>query len=449
MKIKRNHDKIIDELARTHEYLLLSIVYNLFSDKDYSTFDIPKEAQNGTTFIATIAAKSKIYNYKKCLSIVIKRNNLTIGKKFNTKMNFEDIKDIIKEMKGISKGKAKGYYMYMLLFFFSKHIFMGETVEKLREICKTDIVNYTTHLKKRGAPKPRIELHEELKGTKTETLFQDFIWEYRSVKNYFLPSKIIDVQRKLGCSYNPVKKTFGNVKRGALIFLMHHFNLLAKQHDELIKLTYNKMDIEKNTKETLEDLQKLRNGYIADKERTLKLKSAMKSLKKENKRLNEQVLKKIDKSSNRDLENRVHNLQKENNYNLSRIEKMEEQIALLEEEKKLNKNLVDDIVIDEKPPTKGLELPEYQNIVVMGGRWNSTNRKEVCDYLATNEVDFIEADKTLRHFDRIAHADIIFYDTTYNGHDYYYKAKKCNAVFYHINHSNLLEFKKIFENIES
>ena len=67
--------------------------------------------------------------------------------------------------------------------------------------------------------------------------------------------------------------------------------------------------------------------------------------------------------------------------------------------------------------------------------------------VTTNEVEFIEADKTLRHWDRIKNADIIFYDTSYNAHSYYYKAKKLGSVFYHVNCSNLLEFEKIFERI--
>ena len=172
-------------------------------------------------------------------------------------------------------------------------------------------------------------------------------------------------------------------------------------------------------------------------------------MKKENIRLDKRVIKKIEKGNNIELEKQLHKLQKENNYNLSRLEKLEEQLAIFEEEKKLNENLQDNLQIDEKPKTTEPDLPEYQNIVIMGGRWNSKNRKEVIEYLTTNEVEFIDADKSLRYFDKITNADIIFFDTSYNGHDYYYKAKKLGSEFYHINHSNLLEFKKIFEKEET
>ena len=133
------------------------------------------------------------------------------------------------------------------------------------------------------------------------------------------------------------------------------------------------------------------------------------------------------------------------NYLLSRIEKLEEQVAIYEEEKRLNEELSENIDIKEKTVQKQKDKPEYTNIVVLGGRWTSDNRKKIIQYLPDNEIEFIEADKTLRNFDKIANSDIIFFDTSYHGHSYYYKVKKCRGEFYHINASNLMDFEKIFE----
>ena len=129
---------------------------------------------------------------------------------------------------------------------------------------------------------------------------------------------------------------------------------------------------------------------------------------------------------------------------------MEEQIAIFEEEKKLNAELTDNIIIKEKPEKKVIARPEYQDIIVMGGRWTSNNHRDVREYLLNNNIEFIEADKTLRHFDKISNADIIFFDTTYNSHSYYSKAKRCDAVFYHINNqyrsAHILQSEEIIIN---
>jgi len=284
--------------------------------------------------------------------------------------------------------------------------------------------------------------------SKTEAFFNDLVFEYESSRSHYNLFDANAIEQRFMCEYNKRKKEFNNVKRGILFFLFSEIDQLNKYNKyshEMFDYLHRQADKLKEEKELTLSARKHFPAMILQ---INKLKDANKKLKKENKKLDNRVLKKIDKGNNKELEKQLYKMQKDNNYHLSRIEKMEEQIAILEEEKKLNENLQENIQVEEKPEKTKPKLPEYQNIVVMGGRWTSNNRKEVIEYLATNEVEFIEADKTLRHFDRIANADIIFYDTTYNGHDYYYKAKKLGSTFYHINHSNLWEFKKIFEGEE-
>ncbi|MBC8384612.1 MAG: hypothetical protein H8E57_03725, partial [Candidatus Cloacimonetes bacterium] len=289
-----------------------------------------------------------------------------------------------------------------------------------------------------------IPLSEALIGSKLEAFFNDLVYEYQSSHLAYQKFDANAIEQRFMCRYDKWKKEFNNVKRGVLFFLftqIDHVDKYNKYTQEMSDYLYREAD---ELREEKELTLFARKQYPRMIQQINKLKEANKKLKKENIRLDKRVIKKIEKGNNIELEKQLHKLQKENNYNLSRLEKLEEQLAIFEEEKKLNENLQDNLQIDEKPKTTEPDLPEYQNIVIMGGRWNSKNRKEVIEYLTTNEVEFIEADKTLRHFDKIANADIIFYDTCYNSHNYYYRAKKCNAVFYHINNSNLLEFKKIF-----
>ena len=451
MKIRHDYERIIDEIALIEPKIMIIIVEELYPNDNVKDFDTSNINSTCNSVAYSIMFRSKGVNYRKLLATVIKKNHEVVGKEITYHKTYEEIVELIKH-RAKQTGKRGDNFYYLVLFkFFSQHMFQGEIIDKLKEKCtelSKNALNYTKKLNKE-IRKDEIILSEELKGSQTEAFFNDLVFEYYSSRSHY---KIFDanaIEKKFMCRYNGGKKTFNNVKRGILFYLfkqinyLEGFNTYAHEMSDYLQREADNLRVEKEL--TLF----VRKEYPTLIQQINKLKETNKKLKKENKRLDNRVIKKIEKGNNIELEKHLHNLQKENNYNLSRIEKMEEQIAIFEEEKKLNENLQDNIEVDEKPKTTQSELPEYQNIIVMGGRWNSKNRKEVIEYLATNEVEFIDADKSLRYFDKITNADIIFFDTSYNGHDYYYKAKKLGSEFYHINHSNLLEFKKIFEKEET
>ena len=447
IKIKRDHSRIVDEMALIDERMMYLIISSTFWEEEIKEFKLKYDLEPSYIMLSVIInEKSEDENYQEFLNKVIERNRKNIYHILNTSLNYEEISKVIDEQKNVLETKRVNYYFLILLEFYSKNIFKGDTVYALRKRCK-EVIDHSEKKQNESTKKKNktIELREELKDTQMEKTFNSYFYEYDYFKeaiSKFDPKKIA---QKYMCKYDKQNKSFDKVRRGILYFVDEEIYRLQRIHHKVYKL----MD-ELNTHrhELIDDridLAKRRVNYYIDIEKINKLKIANKALKKENKRLNAKVLKKIDKSSNKELENKVHSLQKDSNYFQSRIEKLEEQIAVLEEEKLLNKELAENIIIEEEKEKKAIELPEYQNIVIMGGRWTSNNRKDVVNYLPDNDIEFIDADKTLRHFDRIANADIIFFDTSYNSHSYYYRAKKCHNDFYHINNSNLNEIKKVFE----
>jgi hypothetical protein len=447
MKVKRDYERIIDEIALIDNRIMFQIINEVFNGITLAQIfnDIKKPVPH---FIASIIMlRPKKIDYKDLLRKVIEHNNASLYDLYPATITVEELEAKIDNFKFSYDYQTEMVYHSVLLKFFSENIFHNKIVDHIRAKCCEYIDKRKAEFKHiPGVDKLHcVELSEKLKDTQTEGLFNAMMFEIGDCSDKFPDERILNISEKFLCNYDAEQKVFHDVKRGILMFLMYNIEELF-DNKAVLEDCYESvaLDISKLKKER-HGIGIVRKAYYADKDKILKLRAANKSLKKENKRLNDRVLKKIDKSSQTDLESKVHLLQKDNNYHLSRIEKLEEQVAILEEEKKLNEKLADNISIEELPKKKTAEKPEYQNIVVMGGRWTSNNRKEVLEYLPTNDIDFIDADKTLRYFDKIANSDIIFYDTSYNGHDYYYKAKKCSAAFYHINRSNALEFKKIFE----
>ena len=445
MKIKPDYQKIIKEIAKIDNRIMFLIMKYIFTEGDLIKVFNDLTKPTAHIIAAIIMLKHKNENAIPYLKKVIEHNNRTNLDMYPTTMTIQEVEAKIHKREGRSEYSINNTYYMLLLTFFSQNIYHGETIDYIKKKCKEKI-SYFEQKNKNIDPKllEVIRLHEKLQGSDYERMFNGMVMELEGADKLLDGRDSDELADRYLCEYDSENKVYNKVKRGIIHFFNYDiddFLYMKSIADET--LDYLMIEFDKFKKERW-DLSVIRKGYFEDKNRIVQLRNAIKSLKKENKRLNDKVLKKIDKSSQKDLENKVHQLQKDNNYHLSRIEKMEEQIAILEEEKKLNAELEDNIIIEEKPEKKKTAKPEYQDIVILGGRWTSNNRKEVINFLPDNDIEFIEADKTLRNYDKIANSDIIFFDTSYNSHAYYYKVKKCNAEFYHINNSNLLEFEKIF-----
>ena len=447
MKIKRDYNRIIDEIKKIHPVIIHELNYYLFQDLEFIKIFPDFKGRLRAQIVDIIIHKNKRYDYRGIFEKIIKKNNELVKTwtfKHDTR---ESIRKYIIENTKLSDTVKLFTTDVLLLHYFSKHIFQGEVVEILKEYIKKRTLNFEEEkriIDEEHAKCLKVDLGGNLKDSEDEERLIIYLNElddppFKEGTSFF------DIGKDFFCEYDEENKVFNNVKRGILYYLKNgleesiHVKEIARLYYDAAILELQDISLRrKKSRQLLSISHKLQ-------EQNYLLKKNMKTLKQQNKKLNQTILNKIDKSSNKDLENRLFKQKKENYYLQSRIEKLEEQVAVFEEEKRLNTELSDNITIAEKPVTRQKDKPEFMNIVVLGGRWTSDNRKKIVQYLPDNEIEFIEADKTLRNFDKIANSDLIFFDTSYNGHAYYYKVKKCSGDFYHINASNLLEFEKIYE----
>ena len=135
------------------------------------------------------------------------------------------------------------------------------------------------------------------------------------------------------------------------------------------------------------------------------LKNKNDELGRDKKFLEEKLDSKITSNNNAELE-------KENYYLKSQVEKLQlENQELMQTIKEL-KEVVEDlpITIDKIEPTN---VYEGQSIVVVGGHWSE---KEKDNMRASYIADFIEAENIIKYTERIKNYDMIVFDTSRNSH---------------------------------
>ena len=447
MKIKRDYDWIIDEI-KAIDIGLMFLILRFIYEESHIKKEFP-EIDDHTIFdlARLIIHKNRRLKYKDLLRRVILRNKYFLS---SLPIKFDTIKDIEENILNnddyIDGQKVLTIYS-LFLDIMSGNVFHGEKFDYLKN--KTIEFRRITDEEKENDKNSleileTIELDDNHRFTNYIGALNDMT-NKKKLEDFLKYRKPEEIAKQFFCNYNKRKKRYNNVKWGILYFLAINFDELILLKSDIKDEIERLKDESSKFNEMRQFLDIKKENYQKLKDNILQLKLSIRNLRKTNKKLLDKILKKIDKSSNKDLENQNYNLKKDNYYLQTRLEKLEEQVAVFEEEKRLNTELSDNITIEEKPVTKQVNKPEYMNIVVAGGRWTSDNREKVCLYLPDNEIEFIEADKILRNYDKIANCDIIFFDTSYNSHAYYYKLKKCSGDFYHINASNLLEFEKIYE----
>ena len=140
----------------------------------------------------------------------------------------------------------------------------------------------------------------------------------------------------------------------------------------------------------------------------------------------------------------VKEQQKEMNYLYGQIESLKEEINNIEQDE--NNTIEENIKIEEIEQQEEEEKREIKNnnIVILGGKWNSKNRGEVESYIDSKNatVEFIEANRIFRNSQKISNKDIVIFDTSYNSHSAFYKVKSITENLMYINKSNIDEIKK-------
>lgn len=377
--------------------------------------------------------------YEEYFFTVIKRNNAYIEREGYNNISLENLeKDFSLHMLPAHHGDGVSPEM-IILYYYSKYIFSNEVLDLAKKSYLESLERFKNY-----NPKPlpeKIEIETRLEKMKED--INAFFYE-DEVEN--LPKMDFEkIAEKLKCNYDKERKVFDNVKRGVVLYVyarlddlhenvtynsnligflskgLEHVNRFAKQQETLVSNLFEY----KNKKEEYERKNKLLNREL-----------------KEYKTLINNSKKGKDETDDKKT---IEKLMAENYYLKTRIEKLEKDKAALEEEKKINEEIHENLTIEEKVIEFKNDLPEYCNIIVIGGKWNSKSKEEVDAYLSNNTIEFIEADKTIRKSDKIENADIVIFDTSLNAHKYYYRVRDISKKMYLINKSNVSEVKEIFE----
>lgn len=280
--------------------------------------------------------------------------------------------------------------------------------------------------------------HYVIKGLEKDTIFNHALeWYYKNQNEYLENKRTFDENIKLKYATNSLFEQelnefyHGVVKNADNLFDEEHLkDLEERYHGKIIGenisinhrilsfYDYNaKLII--GTKELVDTLSSL---VIAEHHKAFGILNKTKSIIELNTQID--VLKnKVDslerdkkfleeKLDSKSTPNNSVELEKENYYLKTQVEKLKlENQELLQTIKEL-KETVDDlpITIDKVEPTN---IYEGQSIVVVGGHWTEKEKDNVrASYIA----DFIESEDIIKYTERIKNYDMIVFDTSRNSH---------------------------------
>jgi len=445
-KIERNYKKIREKLIEINPEIFIDILTSLYNDNalktDFQKY-INKSYSLETDAITVIPAVAReiINNLKhaeKMLADIIKRNNNYISRTSFIDMSQEQLtsefnKNIVPSLHGVGISPDM-----LILYNFSKHIFKGADIDFLKKEYLLALEKIKTNVIENSAPET-IQLEGRLKNSITESDFVDYFNDnFKSCDDAVFE----EIGNKYHCSYQKEIRAYNNVRRGVILFL---HNKLQDAIDEILYAKHlyvsmgrliGKLNLFAGKQHHIvSENQKLRETTAAAERK-------IKALQRENFELQKLSGKKVENKS--ELERQLAEKEKENYYIKSRVEQLEEKIAILEEEKAINTEIAENIEIGTPAQTKKPEVPEYQNIIILGGYWNSREKEAVTEFFAEHNstVDFVEAEKTLRNIDRIENADLVIFDTSRNAHKYYARVKKLNLL--HITKSSAEKLTSLF-----
>ncbi len=379
--------------------------------------------------------------YKTILDQLIIHNNHYIEVAGFHKLNFEQLKNFLDQditpsiyNRGVSSNM-------MLLYYFSKNIFENEIVSQL-------VKYYEEHEKK-------VKEAQEKQARKANALHDDKIPSIELIElDHFLNDEYTNqdnidwdsIANRFQCVYDKESQRFNSVKRGLLVFLHTKITLFSELQSKINGYYTLLRGYEKKITAFLEKQKIIAEQLNFFKQENSELKNKYKKTRKELTELTK-LISQTKKESDKAKDKQIVELSKENNYLKSRIEKLEQEIEILQEVKEINQTIQENVVVDEKPVIAEItkELPEYQSIVVCGGNWNSKEKENLQKALSTCDIEFIDAEKTLIRIDRIKNADVVVFDASRNAHMYYYKIKQNTQKLYHISKSSSEEVLKLWD----
>jgi len=445
MKLKRDYKKILQECLNIDPYFFVDVLVSLYGlqevRQDFQEFfREPINQDNLYQALLEISKNimSQHYGFEKFLEKVIKRNNSYIqlaGYNTFTQEQFSQIfsEDIVPSIhrRGITPEM-------MILYYFSNNMFKHKDIDFLIE-------QHSIYKEKAEQARQRYAEQNPMPDKLPSQIdMEAFLYAKEDLQN-IENADWQGIAEKFACEYDEENKVYNQVKRGYLLYYDVNIEMLKEikndyeHYFELLFALQNRLFLFKEKQ------------YVIAKE-IHKLKEENRTLRIENKRLKktltelEHKLRAFAKTKDDTKEKEYLKILKENYYLKTRIEKLEQTIEDLEKAEEINKEIQENITI-EKPaieiPPK--QLPEYQTIAIVGGKWNSREKELLQEKLNTCEIIFIEPEKTIAKIDTISNADTVVFDTSRNAHKYHEIVKQNVRKLFYINKSSAEEVVKLFQ----
>ncbi len=441
-KTKINKNEFLIKMQEISDLFFLDFLIELYS------FDSIKRLCNKFNLTDVRNDKDQIYDFYiviyhsifknnniSLLNAIVKDNDFAIERNIFNKMTFEELKfDYSKKITYHESLKASPELI--IFYYYSKFAFNND-------ICIKSINFYLQRTKEdekiwsnpsfQEIGETLISFRDKLDTVQREEL------ELFLKEDYNLEEKqnfINKIKEDFECSYDNEKKTFNNFNESLIFWIANKITKFDKERESLEACVSTAYSICKQAYKNIEITNKYIRQFSKQKEKIRDLEIKNRKLKKDS-----TSMKSIQKTKSKDNKD----LQKENYYLKSEIEKLKERISILEEEEQVKSEIIDFVEVEEII-NETLEVPQIADIVILGGKWNSNNSDEIEKFFWDNgnsEVEFIEADKLIRNEHKIKNADVVIFDTSFNSHKMFYKYRK--NIDFIICKSNLEEVKKKFK----
>lgn len=445
MKLKRDYEKILQECLNIDPYFFVDVIVSLYGlqevRQDFQEFfREPINQDNLYQALLEISKNimSQHYGFEKFLEKVIKRNNNYIQLAGYNTFTQEQLSQIFSEDIVPSIHRRGITPEMMILYYFSNNMFKHKDIEFLIE-------QHSIYKEKAEQARQRYaEQNPMPEKLPSQIDMEAFLYAQEDLQ-YIENADWQGIAERFGCEYDEENKVYNKVKRGYLLYYDVNIEMLKEikndyeHYFELLFALQNRLFLFKEKQ------------YVIAKE-IHKLKEENRTLRIENKRLKktltelEHKLRAFAKTKDDSKEKEYLKILKENYYLKTRIEKLEQTIEDLEKAEEINKEIQENITI-EKPaieiPPK--QLPEYQTIAIVGGKWNSREKELLQEKLNTCEVIFIEPERTIAKIDAISNADIVVFDTSRNAHKYHEIVKQNVRKLFYINKSSAEEVIRLFQ----
>lgn len=436
MTIKVNTKRVITELLKINEHMVMDIIFDLYDidalKEDFSKhFNVEINTENMVAvlgeLIKAIMRRDKVSSV--IFSAVIRRNRKYVEFAGYHKRSIDELRELFNQEKVPSLHREGVSPQMMILYWFSNNMFnhsmipaLVEEYQKWHSVAEAEARRYSETLGMKDVHYPSTEElirrmfeEENLRG------IEHVNWQ--------------EIARQFGCEYDEESRTFSKVKRGILLYLD---TAIQEARDARSRYESETAVVRNHIKRAYNLIEKAVQHWKAYRkavEENRKLGSEIKSLRKELRDLTEKY-RTLSKSTPEGRQEELNRLMRENYYLKLTVERLEQRINELEKAEEINREIIEDLqVTEEQKVVVFPQLPEFQTIVIVGGRWTSDERGRLEDALRTCEVKFIEAEKTIARIDTIANADIVIFDTSRNAHKYYYLVKEKAGRLFMINRS--------------